>query len=35
MIMTHLLKFRYDDRDFLEIGLPEFEENEIAAPRYS
>lgn len=23
--MTHLLKFRYDDRDFLEIWLPEFE----------
>jgi hypothetical protein len=25
MIMTYLLKFRYDDRDFLEIWLPEFD----------
>ncbi len=23
--MTYLLKFRYDDRDFLEIWLPEFD----------
>jgi hypothetical protein len=23
--MTHLLKFRYDDRDFLEMWLPEFD----------
>jgi len=25
MIMTYLLKFRYDDRDFLEIWLSEFD----------
>jgi hypothetical protein len=23
--MTYLLKFRYDDRDFLEVWLPEFD----------
>jgi hypothetical protein len=23
--MTHLLKYRYDDRDFLEMWLPEFD----------
>ena len=25
MRMTYLLKFRYDDRDFLELWLPEFD----------